>query len=140
MSSYARDSERRMQDAAERATSATDNATVARHRYVLHAIRSLPVPTPPSDFAQQMEAALRDYPEEAGAERWLLLIVALATAVLVAATLLPWLASSTTTLPSSLTATMANVPWRFLTALAIGLGGFACFDALRVGQRAASGA
>lgn len=85
------------------------------------------VPPPPADFALQIEACLRDYPEDALAEQWLLRIAALTALVLGVATAGPWLV----TFAVSLTAALGDVPWRLLMVIAGGLAGFAGFDALR---------
>lgn len=116
-----------LQAAAERPVSPEDAAQVARYRYVLHAIRKLPIPQPPADFARQIEACLRDHPEDAGTEQWLLRIFALAALVLGVAAAGSWL----TTSAMSLTAALGDVPWRLLMVIAIGLAGFAVFDTLR---------
>lgn len=121
------ETERLLQAAAERPASTADDVAVTRYRYVLHAIRQLPVPTPPADFARRIEAGLQDYPEDALAERWLLRIAAMASLVLGVATAGPWLATSA----AWLGVTLEDVPWRFLTVIAGGLAGFAVFDTLR---------
>lgn len=119
-----------LQSAAERPAEPTDAADVARYRYVLHAIRQLPVPTPPADFARQVEAHLQDYPEDASAEQWLLRVTAVAAVVLGIATVGPWLATST----ASLASTLGHVPWHLLGAMSVGLAAFATFDRLRHGK------
>jgi hypothetical protein len=93
-------------------------------RYVLHAIRSLPVPAPPADFARQMEILVQDLPEDAATEQWLLRIAAGAGLAFGVATVAPWLAASMT----SLAVTLGPVPWRLLTVLAAGLTAFAVVD------------
>lgn len=127
MSHDPHDLERQHQAAAERPPSATEDAAVRRHRYVLHAIARLPVPLPPADFARQVEARLADYPEQAGAEQGLLAVAALAAGVLGAVTLAPWLADSV----AGIAAALGAVPWRLMIAMAAGLAGFALIDALR---------
>jgi hypothetical protein len=124
------ETERRLQAAAEQPSGSMDDDRVARYRYVLHAIRQLPVPAPPTGFARQMEAGLQDYPEDSLAEQCLLLIPAMAIAVLAAAIVAPWLATSV----ASLTLASMNIPWRFVMMLAGGLAGFAVVDALSTHQ------
>lgn len=119
--------ERRLQAAAERSTTGPDNATVARHRYVLHAIRQLEVPQLPSGFAQQIDERCNDYPEEAAAEQWLLRLMIAVVIVLAVAALWPWLVSSV----AALSASSGTIPWRFLSAVLIGLISFALVDARR---------
>jgi len=99
----------------------------ARHRYVLHAIRRLPIPVPPADVARQVETHLANYPEQAGAEQGLLAVAALAAGILGAVSFAPWLADST----AGIAAALGAMPWQLMIAMAAGLAGSALIDTLR---------
>ncbi len=121
------EAERLLQAAAEAPANPHEAGDIARHRYVLHAIRQLPIPSPPAGFVRQIESCLQDHPEDAAAERWLLRIATAAALVLGVATVGPWLLASS----ALLTTALGDVPWRLLMVTAAGLAGFAIFDALR---------
>jgi hypothetical protein len=123
--------ERLQQAAAEQPASADDAPGVARYRYVLHAIRTLPTPAPPAGFAREIENCLQDHPEDSVAEQWLLCIAATGALALAVSTVAPWLATSMT----PLAAVLGDVPWSLLAAIAGGLAGFALFDTLRSRMR-----
>jgi len=120
----------RLQVQAEVDDGSLRSADADRYRYVYHAVRVAPLPSPPTDFAWQVERLTRDLAEQAQPEAWLLRLAGLAAAV-----------GSLAALPAAyaamakLAAMLQGGPWKLWLATAFGLALAAVIDRMAAHKR-----
>lgn len=92
-----------------------------------HVVHTAPMPRPPANFAREMAQQVRDFPEEAGLESWLVRALLVLAAVAAAGFAIPFASFATARLGHLL----EGAPWPLLLAAAFVFGAMKVVEVAR---------